>query len=1115
MRPRHVRLLGMPTVCLLFWAVAVVHAEDQAGAQAKADPVAEQFFEQKIRPLLIARCQNCHGADKQKGNLRLDSLEALLEGGDSGAALVPNEPGKSVLMDVISYRGEIKMPPKSKLSDAEIADLTQWVKLGAPWPNSKPATAPATAPAAQAVITDEQRAFWAFQPVAEPTPPVVKNAGWIQSPLDRFILAELEAKGFQPAPPADKRTLIRRITFDLTGLPPTETEVANFLADEQAGALARLVDRLLESPRYGERWGRHWLDVARYADSNGLDENLAYASAYHYRDYVVRAFNQDKPFDEFVREQIAGDLLPDSGSPALQQDRLTATGFLCLGAKMLAEDDPVKMQMDIIDEQVDTVGRAFLGLTIGCARCHDHKFDPIPTADYYALAGIFKSTKTMENFSVVARWQERPLATPEQLAVRQAHQVKIDAQRAAVQGLVDQGQQSLLTTARQHVGLYLLAATRQQQIAALVEQAQSRGSNPDLSAVPGAILIEAEDYQRGNVLKDRENYGKGIGVLVNAGPTPNFTEYDLKNIPVDSDYQIEIRYAAAGTRPSKLMLDGEVLKPDATGKVTGSWTPETQTWHVEGIYRLRSGSHVLRLENPGPFPHIDKLLLTTVNGPSRQVVELPKSDYQPLAGITRQFVAELDKSASDPKSIWMAWQQFRKDQRLTPDDKHPENQVARLLGTTPPVSLPELAARYQAAFDAADVAWKAQQVDPAQKALKELPDASLEAFRRAAQEPKGVFAPPADVEASFPVETIAALNVSRDHLKNLELKLPKFTEVMAVSDQGAENLKVHLRGSHLTLGTETPRQFPRIIAGDQQTPIGQDRSGRLELAHWLTSPEHPLTARIIVNRVWLWHFGEGLVRSPDNFGRLGERPTHPQLLDWLAKRLVEDGWSLKKLHRRIILSSTYQMSAAYNAQAAQQDPENRLWWRMNRKRLEVEEIRDALLAVSGALEDTLGGTHLATGNRQYVTSTANVNPVVYQNNRRSIYLPVVRSALYELFQAFDFADPSVLNGRRDQTTVAPQALFMMNSPLVLEQSKRLAATLLARTDLDAEGRIRLLYLKAYGRPPTAVEIQRDIGYLDRFSKAAGERIPAAELESRAWRSLCRAILAANEFLYVE
>ena len=1084
-----------------------------AGEPAGDDPQGAAFFESKIRPLLINKCQECHGADKQKGGLRLDSREASLEGGDSGAVLVPLDPAKSLLMDVVSYRGEIKMPPKTKLTEAEIADLTMWVKLGAPWPNSKPTTTPMPE-SGPTVITDEQKAFWAFQPIADPLPPAVKNEAWIQSPLDRFILAELEAKGFQPAPPADKRTLIRRVTFDLTGLPPTAAEIESFLADDQAGALGRLVDRLLESPRYGERWGRHWLDVARYADSNGLDENLAYGSAYLYRDYVVRSFNRDKPFDEFVREQIAGDLLPDSGQPEIQQDRLTATGFLCLGAKMLAEDDPVKMQMDIIDEQVDTVGRAFMGLTLGCARCHDHKYDPLPTADYYSLAGIFKSTKTMENFSVVARWQERPLATPEQLVARQMHQSQIDAQNAKIKGLVDQGNEVLLAQAREHVGLYLLAATRQQQLALLIGGANPRGKNPDLKAIPDAILIEAEDYQRGNVSKDRETYGQGIGVLVNAGPTPNFAEYDVQ-IPADGDYQVELRYAAAGARPSKLIIDGELRKPDATGKATGSWNPDTQTWFVEGIYRLRAGAHVVRLENAGPFPHIDKLLLVPTKDSTGQLVELPATGYQPHAGLVNQFAAAIDKSAEDPKSVWTAWRQFRTDQRLTPDDKVPENQVARLLGGTQPASFAELAERYHVAFQSAVTAWKAQQADPAQQALKELPDASLEAFRRVAYDPQGVFAAPADSEGAFAADAIAALKTARDQLSQLQSTLPKFTEVMAVSDQTAENLKIHLRGSHLTLGRETPRQFLRVIAGDQQTPLSNDRSGRLELAQWMTSPEHPLTSRVIVNRVWQWHFGEGIVRSPDNFGLLGERPTHPQLLDWLARRCVEQGWSLKKLHRLIMLSSTYQMSTAYNDAAAQQDPENRLYWRMNRQRLEVEEIRDALLAVGGALEDTMGGSYLGTENRKYVTSTANVNPVVYQNNRRSIYLPVVRSALYELFQAFDFADPSVLNGRRDQTTVAPQALFMMNSALVLDQSKRLATQLLGQTELDAEGRLKVLYVKAYGRPPSAVEVQRDLSYLDRFRKLAGDKIPAAELESRAWLSLCRAILAANEFLYVE
>jgi hypothetical protein len=518
--------LMAPFLCLIGLVV-------MAGQVNADDPADGAFFESKVRPLLVARCLECHGSEKPKAGLKLDSREAILAGGESGPAAVSGKPAESLLIDVIGYRNTVQMPPKAKLPEAEIAILTDWVRRGLPWPNSKPSS-PATASATTTDFSDEQKSFWAFQPINRPLPPAVKNEAWIRSPVDRFVLSELESRGLSVAREADRRTLMRRVTIDLTGLLPTPDEVAEFVADASPDALERLIDRLLASPRYGERWGRHWLDLARYADSNGLDENLAYANAFRYRDYVIRSMRADKPYDRFLIEQIAGDLLEVSTaeSDADRFDPLIATGFLCLGAKMLAEDDPVKMQMDIIDEQVDTIARAVMGLTMGCARCHDHKYDPLTTEDYYGLAGVFKSTQTMDNFSVVARWHERPLATPEQLKSRDELQQLATSQKQTVEKVRQEAIETVLVEARNHAGAYLLAATREFQLADQLKSAKPRGDDPNFAKIAGTILIEAEDYARGNVLKDRETYGKGIGVLVNRGETPNFTEYDLSLIHI-------------------------------------------------------------------------------------------------------------------------------------------------------------------------------------------------------------------------------------------------------------------------------------------------------------------------------------------------------------------------------------------------------------------------------------------------------------------------------------------------------------------------------------------------------------------------------------------------------
>lgn len=934
----------------------------------------------------------------------------------------------------------------------------------------------------------------------------------MKTELDAFILAGLEARQLPPAPAADKRTLLRRATFDLTGLPPTIAEINDFLADDSSDAFAKVVDRLLASPQYGERWGRHWLDIARYADSNGLDENLSYANAYLYRDYVVSAFNRDKPYDLFVQEQLAGDLLPPDSNPAVSFERWTATGFLSLGAKMLAEDDPVKMQMDIIDEQVDTIGRALMGMTLGCARCHDHKFDPVPTDDYYSLAGIFKSTKTMENFKVVAKWQERVLATPEEIQFQLAQTDKVKHQKEEIKRIVEETNAVAFHNARQHVAENLLMGTELWQLNEQLKQAKSMASDLSTANIRGLQIVEAEDFARGSAYKDLTNYGAGIGVIASPGNQLSFVEYDVV-AETSGLHRLELRYAAAESRPVRLIINGEQVKAVAADKVTGTWFPDSQAWFVEGLFQLNAGQNVVRLERADPLPHFDKLLIVPVRFSESP---LAAGKYEPHPVIVSQWARYLEKTKADHASALAVWHARLAAPGGAPAQKPPAPKIAVLFQDVPAVSREELATRYQELFDRAERAWKEFKSTDAGKDAKALPDAGVEAFRQVLEDGEGPFATPKSAETFYPADTVVELKRLREELTSLEKSVPQFREAMSVTDAQAENLKVHLRGSHLTLGKEVPRRFLRIMAGEDQTPIDGTRSGRLELAQWLTSPEHPLTSRVIVNRVWQGHFGEGLVRSPDNFGRLGERPTHPELLDWLARRLIEGGWSLKGLHRLIMLSSTYQMSTAYNADAALADPTNQLWWRRNRRRLEAEAIRDAVLAVSGSLDLTMGGTLLPTPNRQYVTGTTSVNPVLYEGTRRSIYLPVVRSALFDVFQAFDFADPSVLNGKRETTTVAPQALFMMNSKLVLQETKKLAAALLADPQRDDAERVRQMYEKGYGRLPTALEIERALAYVGRYTEhAEAKSTTPAESRLQAWQSLCRALLAANEFVYIE
>jgi mono/diheme cytochrome c family protein len=1026
----HWLLMAIPWAVAACWLnTNVVRADD---------PAQLEFFEKRVRPLLATHCQKCHGAEKQENNLRVDSLAALIKGGDFGPAVVPGEPEKSLLVGAINHGEIVQMPPKTKLKANQIEDLTAWVKMGAPWPEAKVDPVPTTASTERRpLFTEEQRSFWAFQvPMKHPLPDV-KRVAWVQSPIDAFTLAGLEAKGLPPAPPADKRTLIRRATFDLLGLPPTVEEVDAYLADKSPEAFARVVERLLASPHYGQRWGRHWLDVARYADSNGMDENVAHANAWRYRDYVIDSLNHDKPYDQFLREQIAGDLLPDPADPALTAERLTATGFLVIGPKMLAEDDPQKMEMDIVDEQLDTVGRTFLGLTLGCARCHDHKFDPLPTADYYSLAAIFKSTKTMENFKVVAMWHERTIASAEQIAERNRLQGIAKARRGELDQRAKQAGDEFLAAERQKAEKYLAVATE-------FQRQKTLELKPQMNEPPGgAIVIEAEKYDRGNAKRDFEAYGPKIGVIYNAGELPNIAEYDF-TIAETVGYQIELRYAAAESRPCELSLDGKLLKANAAGKVTGTWHPDTQAWSAECIVKLEAGKHTLKLKCAGPFPHFDKLALVPTKLPDGEQIVAPKA--------IEQLVAERELNLALLKQ-WVAFIEKRTEP-LTPE------------------MLTQLTA-----------------------------------------DPKGPFSLPKDAEQYYPAATQGELKQLRETTTVAEKAVPTLPTAMGASEGKIANLRVHLRGNYLTLDREVPRQFLRVIAGENQKPIDGSRSGRLELANWMTSPQQPLTSRVMVNRVWHWHFGNGLVRSPDNFGRLGETPDNPALLDYLAVQFVEQGWSLKALHRTILLSNTYQMSTAYNAAAAAIDPENRLHWRTDRRRLEAEALRDGVMAISGELDATQGGCMLGVANHAYVRSTASEKYDPYQAPRRSIYLPVARSSVYELFQAFDFADPSFANGQRGSTTVAPQALALMNSRLVEDHSRHWAAKLLASTAEDA-GRLQTMYVQAYSRPPSEPELTRGLEFVRRIeAKLSEQKQPDATL--RAWQSLCRVVLASSEFVYVE
>jgi cytochrome c553 len=1071
------------------------------------------FFEKNVRPVLVRQCLGCHSSPvSPMGGLRLDTREGILKGGARGPAMVPGKAAESLILRAVRQAEALKMPPSGKLKDAEIAALAEWIEMGAPW----------SAPAESSKAGEPAKKYWAFVPPSQPRVPEVRDAAWAKSPIDRFVLAALEAKGLKPAAAADKRTLIRRATFDLTGLPPTPDEIRAFLEDTRPDAFERVIDRLLASPHYGERWGRHWLDVARYADSNGLDENLVYRHAYRYRDYVIQSFNKDKPYDLFLKEQLAGDLLPGTVPDAVQFERWTATGFLSLGAKMLAEDDPVKMEMDIVDEQLDTTARTFMGLTVGCARCHDHKFDPIPQADYYSLAGIFKSSKTMEDFKVVAHWNEYVLAPAPERAKVKEDQARIEAKYKEIKVITRAENQKLMTEARTHAGNYLLAADdvlRYERIH--LRPAAAGGKTP-----ANAVQRTAGSFDRGNVShmleKEKSNAIAGI-------KRPFFAEYDV-TVATAGEYQLDFLEEEVGNGTVDVLVNGVLEQRGRRPVENREASPDAGGWSVTGVVPLKAGSNTIRLEHKSRFPYFEALLLTIL--PRGQVVLRSQMQVSRQYGVNPSFlsawVEELRRSKGAPNSVLYAMLAYSEKGSLAGDAlaQWTSPAAAGFRGFLPKTR-EELAARYQQLFDEADREWqmvlKARGGEPeepvegtAVKQEEGLKDARLEAFRELSYAKAGPFAAPDDARQYYPKaaqDQIAAIEKER---KAMEVALPDLPRAMGVQE-GAKiaDLPIHLRGSHWTLGEEVPRRFPRAIAGENQTPIPAGQSGRLQLAEWLTRPDHPLTSRVMANRIWRGHFGRGTVPSMDNFGRLGEAPTNQPLLDWLALRFVDQGWSIKQMHRTIMLSSTYQMSSNYDAHAAEVDPENTLQWRASRRRLEAEAIRDAVTAVTGVLDFTEGGTMLSQKDREYVSNTSRRGGADYDLPRRSVYLPVVRSSMYEMFQAFDLPDPSTPNGDRNATVVAPQALFLMNAMLVLKSTRTMAEKLLAENGADDAGRVREVYERALGRLPAASDVDRALTFVAQVEKAMEEREPdAGKRHLFAWQSFCKALLSSNEFIYV-
>jgi hypothetical protein len=786
------KCLIVPLVILLMTGAASA----QTTAKAEHDPAKIEFFEKKIRPILADHCYHCHSADtRPDGNLRVDDRNGLLTGGASGPAITPGDPEKSLLIKKVTLKDEKRRMPKEGklLTDEQVADLTRWIKDGAAWP---PVRVPASLGKTRPAIEKLKKEHWAWQPLSRPRTQEVKDSSWSRDDIDRFILARLEEKGIKPVADADKVTLIRRATFDLTGLPPTPAEIEAFLKDHSSVAFEKVIDRLLASPAFGERWGRHWLDVARYGESTGPSRNIPYPYAWKYRDYVIDAVSADVPFDRFIQEQIAGDLLPARTDE--ERDRLlTATGFLALGVKDVNQRFKPRFIMDNVDEQIDAVSRSVLALTVSCARCHDHKFDPIPTTDYYSLAGIFTSTEN-----------------------------------------------------------------------------------------------------------------------------------------------------CAGVR----------------NKMGG-----------------------------GGLDYYDPSMLVKLSS------EPPPVDASKL----EKAKAELDEA----KKAWDAIRGTPEGLKLAADG-NPTQRPFRL-------KYEKLQAEYAALTD--------------------------------------------------PVARGFAVHGVRD-------------------SKTIANTEIRIRGEAEKLGPVVPRGFLTTFEVPGTAKVAAAQSGRLELAQWLTSPKNPLSPRVAVNRIWQHLFGQGLVSTVDNFGAMGASPTHPELLDHLAGRFIENGWSTKKLIRSIVLTRAYQMASIADTASDAIDPRtidpgNQLIWRHSPRRLNAEEMRDAMLLSAGNL-NLKRPTGSVTQSLKMMEMNDNgqeartINQTADGEKHRSVYLPLLRGLTPHDLEAFDPVDQTLVSGSRDATTVSGQALFLLNSPFVRREALILAERLLKDRQASDSERVQTAYLLALGRTPTEKEVER-------------------------------------------
>jgi hypothetical protein len=1115
------------------FCAAFLPIQNCLGQETTADATSIEFFEKKIRPVLVEHCSKCHTGQKVKGGLRVDSRAALLKGGDNGPALAPGDPAKSRLLVAVSYKDvDLQMPPKAKLPDTVIADLTAWVKMGAPWPAEKSA---ATTPANVFDLAKRKKEHWAWQPVRSTKVPEAKNAQWSRSPIDDFILAKLEAKNLSPAAPADKRTLLRRLSFDLIGLPPTPAELEAFVKDEPSDALPKVLDRLLESPHFGERWARHWLDLVRYAETRGHEYDFITPNAYQYRDYVIRAFNADLPYNGFVVEQLAGDLLPKPRLHPVKQfnESILGTGFWFLGEQVHSPVDIRLDEADRHDNMIDVFGKTFLGLTVACARCHDHKFDAISTKDYYALFGFLASSGYRQaRFDTME--QDRRIAT-EIAALRQKNRAPlqaalVEAWRPTLERLADYllaARAVLISNGRERAALIQESARTKNLNANLLEQwttcLAAAAKDPQDPLHPFAK--PASEAHLTESLKPILEEWRKRAADADAALRDATVIVDYSKTNAETWLQDGVTFGLAPLRPGDIRFGTEANRPilqvfdNAAAQKDPIWDrskpaagadndPGALNKVVRAGRTLRTPSFTVKADkvfslvkgNGQAYAAIDSHAL--ISGPLHASVVFPikaGEQFQWLAHDLRPYKGqraciELTPSDSADFAVALVVQSDRAPGSLA----RPNAAVRRLLDGESAGSFELLAQGYQRLFLDVSKRFAADQIigraDAAEYArLADWLVQHAGCLTAGEKVPDG----PA---AAFVAEQARLLGQIQESSRL----------AMAMMDASGVDEHVFIRGSPKALGEKVPRRFLEALAGP--APL-QDKqgSGRLALARQVTDPQlNPLVARVMVNRIWHHLFGRGIVPSVDNFGVMGEPPTHSELLDYLADRFVRDGWSVKRLIRMVVLSSTYRMSAQAVGVADAADPQNLLWHRMPIRRLEGEAIRDAMLLISGRLDRTQQGPPIPVYLTEFQQGRGRPTSGPLDGaGRRSIYLSVRRNFLPSFMLAFDTPIPFSTVGRRSVSNVPAQSLILLNDPLVQELARRWAQRLLASPGTATE-RITDMYQSAFGRPPSANEIRACQEFLEQ--QAALHHGKTNDLA--AWADLAHVLFNAKEFIFL-